>query len=47
MGHSHALNLSGVFHSLGKAEWSVWNWSPVGLKEPTIYGFMVHRKPHF
>lgn len=32
MGHFHALNLSGVLHSLGEAERSVGNWSPVGLK---------------
>lgn len=32
MGHFHALNLSWVLHSLGEAEWSVGNWSPVSLK---------------
>lgn len=32
MGHFHALDLSGILHSLGEAEWSVGNWSPVGLK---------------
>lgn len=32
MRHFHALNLSGILHSLGEAEWSVGNWSPVSLK---------------
>lgn len=33
MGHFHAFNLRGVLHSLGEAEGSVRNRSPVGLKQ--------------
>lgn len=31
MGSSHALNLSGVLHCLGEAEWGVGDLGSVGL----------------